>query len=314
MGGEGGLVTEGPKSFRTEPRYQLLQLLHYQGELALKNLPGLSPKTHQAHERRLINRLVQESPVRLGAILHQLAEEGLVENGSAWTLTSRGYYQAYNLCEFQIQEDIGYWEVIFGQVTISQKASILDVGAAGGFTPYVGDPRAGEANIFALDYSVESLEAGRELAGLAGLARVCRICGDGNALPVGDSQMDVVICKGTLHYLDPESFLEEVRRVLKPGGILVLGVPSWKNFYQKWKMAAKRGEYRSVLRFGWALANTVVAKVIPGGLPVKGRRIRGETLTSLRRFLKRHRLEILYEGELKVNPAAANLIHIARKG
>jgi ubiquinone/menaquinone biosynthesis C-methylase UbiE len=44
-------------------------------------------------------------------------------------------------------------------------------------------------------------------------------------LPFGDSSCDVVICSGLVEYLsDDEGWVAEVKRVLKPGGILVLNV------------------------------------------------------------------------------------------
>jgi SAM-dependent methyltransferase len=49
----------------------------------------------------------------------------------------------------------------------------------------------------------------------------------GNALPFPDDAFDVVTCLETLeHDRDPFGTVREMRRVLKPGGALVLTVPS----------------------------------------------------------------------------------------
>jgi len=46
-------------------------------------------------------------------------------------------------------------------------------------------------------------------------------------LPLGNAQFDVVICSQVLEYVaDPSSVLSEIYRVLKPGGVLLLSVPS----------------------------------------------------------------------------------------
>lgn len=49
---------------------------------------------------------------------------------------------------------------------------------------------------------------------------------DGTAFPVGDSSMDAVLCNQVLeHVFNPEAFLSELHRVLRPGGVLILTVP-----------------------------------------------------------------------------------------
>ncbi len=49
---------------------------------------------------------------------------------------------------------------------------------------------------------------------------------DGRKFPVGDSSFDGVLCTQVLeHVFNPEEFLGEIARVLRPGGSLVLTVP-----------------------------------------------------------------------------------------
>ena len=52
------------------------------------------------------------------------------------------------------------------------------------------------------------------------------VAGDGLALPVGDATLDAVVSVHTMeHVPDDYRFLEEVRRVLRPGGRLLIEVP-----------------------------------------------------------------------------------------
>jgi len=49
---------------------------------------------------------------------------------------------------------------------------------------------------------------------------------DGNTFPFGNSEFDSVVCNQVLeHVFNPDDFLSEINRVLKPGGKLLLTVP-----------------------------------------------------------------------------------------
>jgi len=49
---------------------------------------------------------------------------------------------------------------------------------------------------------------------------------DGNVLPFADATFDSILCNQVLeHIFEPTMFLNEIHRVLKPGGILLLTVP-----------------------------------------------------------------------------------------
>lgn len=69
-------------------------------------------------------------------------------------------------------------------------------------------------------------------------AEVC----DAEHLPFGDTSFDTVICGEAIYYLDhPELFIEEARRVLRPGGVLLLTfATTMSTFYDR---------LRSFLRF-----------------------------------------------------------------
>ncbi len=58
------------------------------------------------------------------------------------------------------------------------------------------------------------------------------VIGDAHALPVGDGTLSLVVAKETLeHFSDPSLVLEEVWRVLRPGGRLVIFVPFLHPFH-----------------------------------------------------------------------------------
>jgi len=62
---------------------------------------------------------------------------------------------------------------------------------------------------------------------------------DGNTFPFDDASYDGVICNQVLeHVFNPDRFLQEISRVLKPGGDLLLTVPFvWDEHEQPWDYA-----------------------------------------------------------------------------
>jgi SAM-dependent methyltransferase len=62
---------------------------------------------------------------------------------------------------------------------------------------------------------------------------------DGNTLPFEDASYDGVICNQVLeHVFNPDQFLHEISRVVKPGGDLLLTVPFvWDEHEQPWDYA-----------------------------------------------------------------------------
>lgn len=76
------------------------------------------------------------------------------------------------------------------------------------------------ANVIGLDFSAEVVAlARREVAGVEFHQ------GDVQALPFGDDRFDAVVCGyGIIHVPDPARALDELARVLKPGGRLAVSV------------------------------------------------------------------------------------------
>lgn len=79
------------------------------------------------------------------------------------------------------------------------------------------------ASCWGADLSPQMIrEAGKNLGDKVNLA-----VADAAALPYGDGQFDIVICNASFHhYTEPERAVEEIRRVLRTGGTLILGDPT----------------------------------------------------------------------------------------
>ncbi len=81
--------------------------------------------------------------------------------------------------------------------------------------------------LYGVDLSPEAVKLARRNALGANIS-----VGDGEALPWESDHFDYVVCLGSLeHYLHPERGLQEIRRVLKPGGIACLMLPNRYSWY-----------------------------------------------------------------------------------
>ena len=119
-------------------------------------------------------------------------------------------------------------EALFARHLPGPPRRLLDVGCGvGAITAYLGDRlRVGE--VCGVDIAGERVEAARR-AGVE--AYPCEL--NEEALPFPDGHFDAVFCGEVIeHLVDPDHMLDEIGRVLAPGGVCVLTTPnlaSWPN-------------------------------------------------------------------------------------
>jgi len=127
-------------------------------------------------------------------------------------------------CVYQDADDeYGFPDPKISDGRILQGKRILNLGCGTGNDAW----HLTEENlVVGLDYAMDGLEVGKR-QGLYG------VVGDLNlhpVLPFRDRSIDVVVCKDVLeHLLEPLVILQEVRRVLKDDGYVVVSVPN--HFY-----------------------------------------------------------------------------------
>lgn len=98
---------------------------------------------------------------------------------------------------------------------------LLDVGSGAGHST-LHFARAG-ADITGLDLTREMVETGRRLAAAEGLANARFERGDAEDMPFADDAFDLLTCRLCAHHFaDVPAALAEMRRVLRPGGRLLL--------------------------------------------------------------------------------------------
>lgn len=107
-------------------------------------------------------------------------------------------------------------------------ARLLDVGCGGGRMPLLSSDLAREA--VGIDPAGAAVKVARGLAQALGLRNVRFQQAGLEDLPATD-RYDVMTILGVIeHVEDPSAFLVQAARRLKPGGLIVLEVPSFQNF------------------------------------------------------------------------------------
>ena len=139
---------------------------------------------------------------------------------------------------------------------LQKGAKILDVGAGtGGIVPYLLEAIGPEGSIWAIDFAEEMVKIGRKK--FLEESRVIFEVASVEDLPYKDRFFDQVVCFGAFpHFEDKAKALEEMARVLKPRGTLViahaLSSTALRNHHQNCAPVSKdflpeEGEMRSLL-------------------------------------------------------------------
>ena len=104
---------------------------------------------------------------------------------------------------------------------VTRLGRVLDDGCGGGGMT-VSFAEESDA-VVGIDLSDRFAAAGTVLAREKGVANVCFARTDGQALPFRDDAFDTVFSHAVIeHVADPLAYLREIRRVLKPGGVVFL--------------------------------------------------------------------------------------------
>jgi SAM-dependent methyltransferase len=152
---------------------------------------------------------------------------------------------------------------LFRQIRIARRKCVLDLGA--GYGAVTGElVRRARGPVVALDCATAALREG-----VAAFAGAQRTGGDALRLPFADAIFDLVFTQLTLLWVQPVArALDEIQRVLRPGGVLVALEPDYGGMIEHPPEIAARALWLSALER--AGADPLIGRTLPGALAARG--------------------------------------------
>ena len=129
----------------------------------------------------------------------------------------------------------------YKDLNLQEGETLLDMGCGEG-RHSIGGLIETSANIIGLDLCLKDVQTAKERLNdfdISGLNTVCNF-GVANIvnIPFLESSLDAVICSEVLEHVDsPKQSVQELIRVLKPGGIMALSVPRYLPELICWKLS-----------------------------------------------------------------------------
>lgn len=130
---------------------------------------------------------------------------------------------------------------------------------------------------FGIDIDLSALRLGRTLT-----QDVCFACSKAEALPFRPAEFHLVTARVSLAYTDIRKSLMEIRRVLKPGGLLWMTLHPFAIPWQQ----AKTSNWKGKLFFAYVLLNSVLFHLTQLQFPLLGNYESFQTESGIRRALQ----------------------------
>ena len=116
--------------------------------------------------------------------------------------------------------------------TLKKGGTFLDVACGTGEIMYRLAKRYPKSEFYGIDLSPEMIKKAKEKAN--GAKNLIFQAGTVDELPFQDNAFDIVLCSEAFHHFEhPKRSLEEMRRVLREGGIFLLMDPAYDVWWQK---------------------------------------------------------------------------------
>lgn len=156
--------------------------------------------------------------------------------------------------ELRFMWGLGYRDFVIRLVQTAEIADgdrVLDIATGTAAIPQgIGADPERRAHILGLDITPAMLQHGaRDLADRVTHSRIDLVCGSAMALALADDACDAVLCGLGMHHLDVAQTFAEIRRVLAPGGTVVMGLVGIPDFWRtRWGEKLLSGGIRAFYR------------------------------------------------------------------
>jgi ubiquinone/menaquinone biosynthesis C-methylase UbiE len=203
-------------------------------------------------------------------------------------------YDEYVRAEWELfAKDPARWEEAARVSASLPIARVLDIGCGAGqeLRPFVANRRTFGVGI---DKSPYIGRAGRELFAREDPGgRIAFTRATAERMPFGDGAFDLIICRLALPYMDNATALQEMSRVLRPGGALLLKIHHARYYTRQFRQAVSSLRWKSAINACLILATGTwyhASGTQPHGWLVGGETF--QTLWMLKRELARRGMEI----------------------
>jgi len=142
-----------------------------------------------------------------------------------------------------------FLEIVIKRCGLESPENLLDVGCGyGHWGRTLASILSPDIHVAGVDIEQDFADKAAEFGAAFGLSSMDYVAGNAENLPYEDNTFDLVTCQTVLiHVRDPKLVLEQMHRVLKPGGVLLIAEPNNLGGYFNGLLSEPRVAWQDIL-------------------------------------------------------------------